>query len=161
MKKIKSIFVSTIVALVTATLATTVVFATTYYSEASLTHYNLANDSPITYSSSGCAGSSCRYLNQSSTPSAWRWQYASSSGIYNWYAYCPTIGQAAAKYGLTSKSWTIVMNQASTNNKGTYVYLGYSDASDTGTLFTSNACISGWGCSGMPVYWDNMGYSVH
>ncbi len=161
MKRIKSTFISVAIALATATLVTSVVLAMSYISEANLYYVTGSTSAPVTYSSTGCVGGSCRYLNQnSSNPGVFRWTEA-SSGINNWYAYCPTIGQAAAKYGVTGESWTTVMNQANTSNQGNYVFLGYSDYSGTKALFTSNTCISGWGCYGLPVYWDSMGYSAH
>ncbi|MCX6054615.1 MAG: hypothetical protein NTZ74_06845 [Chloroflexi bacterium] len=160
MKKIKSVFLSTLIALITASLVTTLVFAVTSVSEANLYHYNGTVSSPTTYSSSGCAGSSCRYLTQSSSASVYRWAYLTSRKYY-WYAYCPTIGVAAANYGVTGESWTTVMNQANTSNQGSYVYLGYSDNSASEAPFTSNACVSGYSCSSLRVYWDNMGYNPY
>jgi len=156
MKKIKSVFLSTLIALITASLVTTLVFAVTSVSEANLYHYNGTVSSPITYSSGGCAGSSCRYLTQSSSPSVYRWAYR-PTGRYYWYAYCPTIGVAAANYAITGEYWITVMNQANTSNQGKYVYLGYSDYSGSSALFTSNTCVNGYSCSSLRVYWDNMG----
>ncbi len=161
MKRAMSVLISIVVAIVTASLVTTMVFAVTRISESgNLSYVSGPSGYPSTKTSSSCLGGSCLYLNQSSDPAVWRWPYL-SAGIWNWYAYCPSIGQAAAKYGVMYESWSTVMNQANPSNWGTDVYLGYSDKNSSEALFTSNTCISGWGCYSLPVYWDSMGYTGH
>lgn len=161
MNRIKSLFLSVLVTILTASVMTTVVYAATTITETNLNHYNYGTDSPITVSNKGCAGKSCRYLNQSSSYSIWSWSSPSKKGIYDWYAYCPTIGRAAANYGLTGDSWVITMDQSNSNNQGNYVYIGYNDHNNKASLFTGNSCVSGWSCSNLPVYWDNIQYSNH
>jgi len=143
MKRMISALISIAVALVTATTIASVVWAMTYVSEANLYYVFGGTSVPVTYSSSGCAGGSCRYLNQSSSnPGIFRWAYA-PTGIYDWWAYCPTIGWAAAEYNLMYEVWSTIMNQSNPNNQGKYVYLGRNDVSASEALYTSNKCITG------------------
>jgi hypothetical protein len=83
-----------------------------------------------------------------------------------WYAYDPSIGVAAAQYWVQnnqSELWPTVMDQSNTSNKGNFVYIGYSDhTQNTGAYMDlSNKCIAGWGCYGLNVYWDDMGYTLN
>ena len=165
MKKVKSVLLTMFFTMVFASMTTIIVRAANYYySEGSLYWISGPSASPTTYSSSGCAGGSCRYKTQSSDPSTFRWSYSPSNLLY-YYAYCPTIGQAAANYGarFDGSGWAftnVVMNQANSSNQGKYVYLGYTDwtPNSGGYLMTSNRCVSGYSCSGLKVFWDNILY---
>ena len=162
MFKKKSVLLSLVIALVTAAVVTQVVWAMTTLSEGSLTRLLGPTSSPIYYSSGACVGGSCRYLNQNSVnPSVYRWD-TTPYGQNDWYAYIPTIGQAAVRYGVyPNENWSVVVNQANAYNQGQYLYIGYSDYFGSKALFLGNTCVSGWGCFGYPVYWDNMGYDPH
>jgi len=162
-KKIQRLLTSTVLALVLATFIVGVGLAASYiYTEVNLYEVS-ATDTPVSIYSGGCRSSYCKYLVQnSSNPSAWRWISKNASIMY-WYAYCPTIGEAAARYGVRENSggsWSIKMNQASANNQGSFVYLGYSDTIplNGGYIMLHNGCVSGYYCGGLDVYWDDVIY---
>lgn len=113
-------FVMIIVALSVPSIA---VAATYTITESTLFYVTGPQTYPINHASGGCAGGYCRYLYQSGDPSAYRWNYTEDN-VDDWYAYCPTIGEAAARYGVKvtgQTSWFINMNQANQNHQGSYV----------------------------------------
>lgn len=166
--KLRRIGLGLILALLVAAVIVVVGLAADFYeySESSLYYIN-GPDTPISTYNTGCRGSYCRYLFQQDTvktgrdSSAWRWAWSNDSIRY-WYAYCPTIGQAAARYGVYENrgaQWSIVMNQANPNNQGRFVYLGSSSAPyEGGYLKLHNGCVDGFWCPGLKVYWDNVIY---
>ena len=163
MNRVLRVLVSSGIAVCVAALVTTTVLAATYYiSENTLYWISGPNTPPVTQSSGACVGGSCRYLYQSSNPSLFRWNYT-QTGVINWYAYIPSIGQAAARYGVrvgTQPIWQVTVNQANQNNWGKYVYLGYSDVvGPSGYLMLDNRCVAGYWCGGLRVYWDSMKYT--
>lgn len=175
MKSLKRISISISVAIVTMAVVMSFLLAVVkenvkaytppyIVTDGSLFHYAGSNPGLTLVSSSGCRGSYCRVLNQvSSNASYYGWEI-SQNDIIDWYAYDPTIGQAAVKYLVTNNqgdAWNQVMDQSNSSNKGTFVYIGYSDhVPNTGSYFVlGNGCVSGWGCFGYPVYWDDMGYT--
>lgn len=163
MNKLLRVLCSSMVAVMIATLVTTSVFAATYYiSENTLYYISGPNTPPVTQSSGACVGGQCRYLYQGSA-SAWRWNWTQTN-VINWYAFVPTIGQAAARYRVYivgSPQWLITVNQANPNNQGKYVYLGFSDnvPNGGGYLTLHNGCVSGFFCGGLKVFWDSMRYT--
>lgn len=121
---------------------------------------------PIQIYNPGCAGNYCRYLVQDSYPDTWRWAYTKPN-MYQLWVYRPLVGQAAAKYwwltyryGTTKDSWFVTVDQS--KNKGTWAYLGFADyvPNDKGELRLSEACVPGYWCGGLKVYWDNMKYNT-
>lgn len=171
MKALKRTLVSVIVACVVALFITLVASAggPYYISENTLYYMQGPTTSPIRLSNANCYGGQCRYLYQSSSsPSTYRWEYTRANMYYLW-AYCPGIGEAAARYwwrtyrgGYVMDNWYITMNQSNPNNKNKFVYLGFADylPNDCGELRLSNQCVSGYWCGGLKVYWDNMKYTT-
>ena len=151
---IKRVVTGALLAIAIASAIVGVGLAASYeFSESSL--YKISGpDTPTSIYNTGCRGSYCKYLVQNSTtPSAWRW-LSSSKPILYWYAYCPTIGEAAARYGVrevSGGSWNVTMNQANANNKGNFVYLGFSDTTplNGGYIMLHNNCVSGYWCGGL------------
>jgi hypothetical protein len=134
--------------------------------DGSLYHTGGTNPGLNVIANAGCRGTgyNCRYLNQVSSNASYYGWIPGLSDIVNWYAYDPTIGQAAVKYYVSNNqgdNWNQVMDQSNASNKGTFVYIGYSDTEpNSGSIFDlGNACVSGWGCYSYPVYWDDMGYT--
>lgn len=163
---LKRLSITVVVALVVAVAASSIVFAggPYYITENSLYWIMGPQTAPVVQYHNGCAGGRCRYLYQSDYSSVYRWAWTRDD-VYLWYAFCPTIGEAAAKYGVRisgSPNWDIVMNQANPSNQGKYVYLGYSDYTDNngGYLMLHNGCVDGYWCGGLKVFWDNMKYTT-
>ena len=156
---------SIMVALLTAMILSNVVQAGGPYviSESPLIHYAGGSGYPHTYSSSGCYGSSCLYLAQSETTGWWHWN-VNYSNYYQWYAWDPTVGVAAAYYTVWESAgyqWQVTVNQA--NHHGSWVYIGYSDyPTNPGEfMYTTNECVSGYTCSNLKVFWDQMELTTH
>lgn len=164
MKLILRVLLSVTLGACIALLTSMVVFAANYYiSESQLTHITGPSNPPATISNSGCVGGQCRYLYQSASPSGYRWNYTQNNANL-WHAYDPTIGEAAARYSvkvISYPEWYITMKQANVNNKGHYVYLGFSDLypNNGGYLSLTNQCVSGYFCGGLRVFWDSMMYT--
>lgn len=168
MNNIKRLIVATFVAVLTALSITLVAQAggPFYITEANLTFVNgVSNQPPQLLSSTSCLNGSCKYRpgsNVSYSINTYRWDYTRA---HTWqiYAYCPTIGESVAKYAWRDINiWGVTVNQANINNKGKYVYLGYSDyvAQNTGGyLMLSNDC-TGWTC-GKKVLFDTMRYNTN
>jgi hypothetical protein len=165
MKKILRFFTSISIAILTALILSSIVQAGGPYiiSEATILHFSGNNGYPHSYSSSGCYNGTCKYLSQSEPTEGWYWPNGYSN-FYQWYAYDPTVGQAAAYYTVWESGsyyWTVTVNQA--NHHGQWVYLGYSDyPGDPGEhLVLDNRCISGYTCSSLNIYWDEMELTTH
>ncbi len=161
-KKIQKFFASVSLALMMAALVIIVGMAAAYeYTEGNL-FWISGPDTPSALINGGCRGGQCKYLVQDNTnPSAWRWTN-DGHAIDDWYAYDPTIGEAAVRYGVrenSGPSWTQVVNQANALNKGTFVWLGFSDGDlEGGFIMLHNGCVAGYWCGGLDVYWDNVKY---
>ena len=101
-------------------------------------------------SNTGCrgTGSNCKYLNQVSSNASYYGWIPGLSDIVNWYAYDPTIGQAAVKYFVYNNqgdNWNQVMDQSNASNKGTFVYIGYSDTvPNCEFYFRFGKCVCKW-----------------
>ncbi|MGD8456756.1 MAG: hypothetical protein PVF83_10250 [Anaerolineales bacterium] len=158
----RRIGISLILALVAASLTFAIGLAATYeYSESTL-YWISGPSTPTSINNAGCRGNYCKYLVQDNyNPSAWRWTQKSAAIMY-WEAYCPTIGEAAARYGvreINGASWYQTMNQANPIHQGTFVYIGDSSSPyQGGYMMLHNGCIAGWWCGGLDVYWDNVLY---
>lgn len=155
---------SIIVAILTATLLSNVVLAAGpfYITQEPLYYVQGSSAYPNSLPSSGCRGGSCRYLGQvTAYDGIWRWGSTTSySNVNQWYAYDPKVGVAAADYWVwenSSYSWSVVMDQSNINNKERFVYIGYSDKTNSGEwMATNNGCIYGWYCGSLNVYWDDI-----
>lgn len=141
-----------------------------YFSQEGIAYLTGPTTSTTRITNTGCAQDNntgtryCRYLTQNSNATAYKWD-TSTNNMYQWYVYCPTLGEAAAKYRVRESSswyWDVIMNQANSSNQGTYVYMGYSDnIPNSGQyIFTSNACVTGYYCGSLKIYWDDIKYTT-
>ncbi len=168
MKTIKRVAVSLVIAFV-VTLTTILVARAggPYYVSDNPLSYLSGSGTPTTVSTSSCYGGSCQYMYQDTVnPASYRWAYTTYSNVYDWYAYRPYVGEAAAKYWwLThgqgaNDNWFVTVDQSA--NHGTWAYLGYSDylPNTYGELRLGNQCVSGYWCGGLRVYWDDWKYTT-
>ena len=172
MNTIKRLLLSAVVTILVAGLFTTVAQAGGPYYKSQETIYRLTGSGTTTrITDTGCYKDEntgtryCRYMTQDNVnPTAYAWNM-NTSDIFYWHVYVPTIGQAAAKYRVNetgSYYWDVIVNQASATNKGKIVWLGYSDIMPNSGeyVFTSNACVTGYYCGGLRVYWDDIEYTT-
>jgi hypothetical protein len=173
MNAIRRLLLSSIIAFLVAGMITAVAQAGGPYYRSQENIYRLTGSGTTTrITNAGCYKDNntgtkyCRYMTQdNSYPTAYAWNM-SASNIYYWHAYIPSIGEAAAKYRVKetgSYYWDVVVNQASATNKGKIVWLGFSDIiPNSGEyVFTSNACVSGYYCGALKVYWDDIEYTTN
>lgn len=168
MNILKRLTISVFVAIFTAISISFSVKASGPYTitENTLWYVSGATGLPTTLSNSACQGGACAYKLGTTTSVSWyRWAYTTA---HTWqiYAYDPTIGESVAKYnwkdtGATG-TWPVTVNQANAANKGTWVYLGFSDnyTTNTGGFLTLNNDCSGWTC-GKKVLWDSIRYTTY
>lgn len=163
MNSLKRLFTATLVAIFTASLVT---FAASAISgpftitESTLTFVSgVGGNPPILLSNAACLNSSCKYRVGSTTSiNTYRWN-TTAANTYQIWAYDPTIGESVAKYSWQDINiWGVTVNQANAANKGTWVYIGFSDYVSSGYLMLSNDC-SGWTC-GKKVLFDSMRYNT-
>lgn len=166
MNTAKRFSISIVIALLTALSITFVAQAVSgpyTITEDTLYYVSGATGLPTTLSSSACKGGYCAYKLGTTTSVSWyRWEYTTAH-TYQIYAYDPTIGESVAKYTWKDKnSWNVTVNQANAANKGTWVYLGFSDyvSTNTGGYLTLNTDCTGWTC-GKKVLWDSMRYTTN
>lgn len=163
--RFKRLMLTYIVMIIVALSISSIAVAATYIiTESTLFYVYGPQTYPINLASGGCAGGYCRYLYQSENLSVYRWDHTEDN-VDDWEAYCPTIGEAAARYTVRVEGqthWSIIMNQANQNHQGSYVYLGDSNNPDNsgGYLTLQNSCVAGYWCGGLKVYWDNMRYTT-
>lgn len=167
MNNLKRFTISIFIAILTASSLTFAAKALGPYliTENPLYYFSGNSTYPTSLSSSACVSGACLYKLGTTTGVSWfRWAYTTVHTNQIW-AYDPTIGESVAKYtwrdiGLPG-IWSVTVNQANSANKGSWVYLGFSDyyATNSGGYLTLNTDCTGWAC-GKKVLWDSMKYTT-
>lgn len=166
MNTLKRFLNSMVIALLTAlsiTLVAQAVSGPYTITEDTLWYVSGATGLPTTLSNSACKGGYCAYkLGTTTSVSGYRWAYTTAH-TYQIWAYDPTIGESVAKYTWRDiNGWNVTVNQANAANKGTWVYIGFSDyvSQNTGGYLTLYNDCTGWTC-GKKVLWDSMRYNTN
>lgn len=179
LKKIQKAILSFTIAIFTAGIVTVAGLAGGPYTraEGTTTSQNLwrfsGTQTKQTLVSASCAGGYCGTLTQPTggagdTFYAWNMGTSNVNNIYHWCAYIPaSLPTAAVRYDVweknTSYYWYVLVNQA--NQKGKYVYLGFSDYPNINDAskypVLRNQCQSGYACDGRKVYFDTIKYTTY